>query len=86
MYEAAACTATSNNLNEGNHGDADRIQMSGGSNLGASHTDNTVYIMNHVATLISTGERDALSQISAHGHLKCKKIFVFQPGPCCLIF
>lgn len=53
--------ATSNNLvsghwlsiNEGKQGDADRIQMSGCGDLQASHTDNTVYIINHVAKLIS---------------------------------
>lgn len=40
-------------INEDKQGDADRIQMSGRSDLHASRTDNTVYIINHVAKLIS---------------------------------
>lgn len=61
LIRAQRGAATLNNLvaghwlpiNEGKQGDADRIQMSSCSDLKASHTDNTVYIINHVAKLIS---------------------------------
>lgn len=40
-------------IDESKQGDADRIQMRHCSDLWASRTDNTVYIINHVAKLIS---------------------------------
>lgn len=64
MYEDACCAARAAHpissvvagrrlfSNEGKQSDADGIQMSGCSDP-ASRTDNTVYIINHVAKLIS---------------------------------